>query len=336
MNRYVVGLDNGGTANKFTVMDQHGAYLVDELIELPSRVSEGPGAALAALQEAFDAALATAGIERDDVIGVGFDSPGPASAEGVLSSRGSTNFSAKEWWGFDYRTALERLLQLPVVYSNDTNAAALYAHHHHFGPVAGQRSSVSAIVGTGLGGGVIQDGTTIKGAAGMAGELGHVHIPTAGLLEDGQPMPRCNCGFEGDAESFASLTGIRNNLVPYWLARYPDHPLHDLDIAEAAKQVRNYGEQDDEMALAIFEQQASAIGRLFTIMANAFDPDVYFIGGGVLEAADHFREWYLGRVREHTHLREEQADVADVLEVTDLDMAGSRGAAVAALSVLGH
>ena len=90
------------------------------------------------------------------------------------------------------------------------------------------------------------------------------------------------------------------------------------------------------MALAIFEQQAAAIGRLFTIMANAVDPDVYFIGGGVLEAADHFRDWYLGRVREHTHLRQEQADVADVLEVTDLDMAGSRGAAVAALSVLGH
>ena len=335
-DRYIVGLDNGGTANKFTVMDTLGTYLVDELIELPSRVDEGPGAALAALQEAFDAALSTAAVDRSEVIGVGFDSPGPASADGVLSSRGATNFSAREWWGFDYRTALERLLQLPVVYSNDTNAAALYAHHRHFGPVAGQRSSVAAIVGTGLGGGVIHDGETVKGAAGMAGELGHVHIPTAGLLEDDQPIPRCNCGFEGDAESFASLTGIRQNLLPYWLGRYPDHPLHQLDVADAAKRVRTYGEEGDEMALAIFEQQAAAIGRLFTIMANVTDPDVYFIGGGVLEAADHFRDWFLQRVRDHTQLRQEQTDVVDILEVTDLDMAGCRGAAVAALSVLGH
>ena len=336
MNEYIVGLDNGGTPHKFTVMDRDGHYLIDDLIELPSRVTDGPGAALAALQDAFEAALTTAGIERSQVLGVGFDSPGPASADGVLSSKGATNFAHRDWWGFDYRTALERLLQLPVVYSNDTNAAALYAHHRHFGPVAGERSSVAAIVGTGLGGGVIHGGHTVKGAAGMAGELGHVHIPTDGMLADGQPLPSCNCGFHGDAESFASLTGITKNLLPFWLTRYPDHELHGVETSEGAKRVRGLGERGDEMALQIFEQQAMAIGRLFTIIANVTDPDVYFIGGGVLEAEPHFRTWFLDRVREHTSLRAEQAEVARVLEVTDLDMAGCRGAAVAALSTLGH
>ena len=333
---YIVGLDNGGTANKFTVMDRAGNYLIDDLIELPSRVTEGPGAALGALKEAFEAALTTAGVARDQVIGVGFDSPGPASAVGVLSSKGATNFAHRDWWGFDFRTALEKLLHLPVVYSNDTNAAALYAHHRHFGAVAGDRSSVAAIVGTGLGGGVIHEGHMIKGAAGMAGELGHVQVPTDGLLRDGQPVPVCNCGFAGDAESFASLTGIRKNLLPYWLTQYPDHELHHLDIADAAKAVRGFGERGDELALAIFEQQAMAIGRLFTIVSNVVDPDVYFIGGGVLEAEEHFRDWFLDRVRAHTLLRDEQRDVAEVREVTDLDMAGCRGAAVAALSALGH
>ena len=56
-----------------------------------------------------------------------------------------------------------------MVYNNDGNAAALYAHHSFFGAVAGSRSSVSAIVGTGLGGGVIEAGRIVKGAAGMAG-----------------------------------------------------------------------------------------------------------------------------------------------------------------------
>jgi predicted NBD/HSP70 family sugar kinase len=334
--RYVVGLDNGGTANKFTVMDTSGQYLIDALVELPSLVRQGPGAALGALKEAFDAATAMAGIERDAVLGVGLDSPGPATAEGVISSRGGTNFGHPDWGGFDFRTSLERILQLPVVYTNDANAAALYAHHRHFGAVAGERSSVSAIVGTGLGGGVIEGGRVVGGAAGMAGELGHVHIPMDGLLDDDQPTPRCNCGFSGDAESVASLTGICNNLLPYWLTRYPDHPLVGVDPVDAGKQVRGYGERGDEMALKIFEQQAMAIGRLFTIAANFTDPHVYFVGGGVVEAGEQFRSWFLDRVRAHTLLRDEQRGVAEIREVTDLDMAGCRGAAVAALSALGH
>ena len=76
------------------------------------------------------------------------------------------------------------------------------------GPRRPSRSSVSAIVGTGLGGGVIEAGRVVKGAAGMAGELGHVHIPMHGLLARGPAAARCNCGFAGDAESVASLTGI--------------------------------------------------------------------------------------------------------------------------------
>ena len=333
---YVVGLDNGGTANKFTVMSRSGEFLVDELIELPSRVTEGPAAAIEALTATFDAALTHAGIDRADVIGVGFDTPGPATADGVISSRGGTNFAHQDWRAFDFRTALESALGLPVVYSNDGNAAALYAHHEHFGAVAGERSSISAIVGTGLGGGVIESGRIVKGAAGMAGELGHVHIPMPGLLADDQPVPCCDCGFEGDAESVASLTGIRNNLLPYWLTRYPDHELHGIDLLDAAKRVRGLGERGDELALRIFEQQAMALGRLFTIAANFTDPDAYFIGGGVIEAEPHFRDWFLARVQEHTWLRDEQRRVAEFALVRDLDMAGCRGSAVAALSALGH
>ncbi len=333
---YLVGLDNGGTANKFTVMDRDGHFLIDRLVELPSRVTEGPSPAIGALREAFEAAIDLAGIDRGEVFGVGFDTPGPATADGVISSRGGTNFAHDGWKGYDFRTALEDELGLPVVYSNDANAAALYAHHEHFGAIGAERSSVSAIVGTGLGGGVIESGRIVKGAAGMAGELGHVHVPMDGLLEEGQPRPRCNCGFVGDAESVASLTGIRNNLLPYWLTRYPDHELAGADPLDAAKQVRGFGERGDEMARRIFEQQAMALGRLFTIAANFTDPDVYLLGGGVIEAEPSFRDWFLGRVEHHTSLREEQRKVASFALVTDLDMAGARGSAIAALAVLGH
>ena len=327
----VVGLDSGGNCINATVLDATGAFLIDRLVETPSRVREGPEVAVEALAEAFSAILELSLTPLSAVRAIGLDTPGPASASGVVSSRGSTNFSELSWHGFDIRGALEARLGLPVIYHNDANAAALYAHHRHFGPAAGGMSSVAAIVGTGLGGGVVERGRVIKGSAGMAGEFGHIRLPLQGVLEPGQPMPRCNCGLEGDAESLVSLTGIENNLLPYWFTRFPDHLLTGEPIGRAAKLLREFGEQEDPLALAVFGQQARALGELFTIAANFSDPEVYFLGGGVVEAAPSFRQWFLDRVREHTQLRVEQAAVATFALVPDLDMAGARGVAVAAL-----
>jgi len=331
----VVGLDNGGTSNNATVLDASGRFLVDRLVEVPSRVREGPDIAVEALVQAMDRVLEQTGAPRASVLGVGLDTPGPASADGVISSKGSTNFSHPGWYGFDFRSALEARLGLPVVYNNDGNAAALYAHHVRFGPGAAQRSSISAIVGTGLGGGVIHAGQIVRGAAGMAGELGHVHIPMHGLLAEGQPLPECNCGFAGDVESVASLTGIERNLLPYWLTRFEGHELSKVfPVRDAAKLVRAFGEKGDELALKIFEQQAMALGRLFTIAANFTDPDAYFLGGGVVEAEPQFREWFLTKVRDHTALRAEQERLVTFALVPDLDMAGARGAAIGAREAL--
>ena len=328
--RLTVGLDNGGTSNNATVMDVTGRFLVDGLLESPSRVTEGPAVAIEALADAVDAVLQRTGLDRSSVDAIGLASPGPASATGVISSRGSTNFVDPGWRSFDYRGALERRLGIPVTYINDGNAAALYAHKTFFGPQADRTSSVSAIVGTGLGGGVVESGRVVVGATGMAAELGHVRLQLDGLLEPGQPIPRCNCGASGDVESFASLTGIEVNLLPYWLGRYPDHPLALEPLPAAAKRVRGYGERGDEMAMHLFEQQAMAIGRLFSVGANVLDADAFFVGGGVIEASAAFRDWFVARVAHHAEFRDEQRAVVQVAVVPDGDMAGARGAAMAA------
>jgi glucokinase len=332
----VVGLDNGGTAINATVLDTGGRFLVDQLVEVPSRVAEGPGVAIEALAESFTRVLGLTGTSPRAVRAVGLDTPGPASADGVISLRGAVNFVDPAWRGFDVRGALETRLGLPVIYNNDANAASLYAHHVHFGPVAAQRSSVSLIVGTGLGGGVIERGMVVRGAAGMAGEFGHIRIPLDGLLAEGQPVPRCNCGQPGDGESVASLTGIEKNLLPYWLTRFPGHELHAAGPPrQAAALVRGYASAGDPMALEIFRQQAIALGRLFTVAANFTDPDAYFLGGGVVEAVPSFRDWFLTTVREHTDLRAEQLPRVTFALVPELDMAGARGAAIAAAGSLG-
>jgi glucokinase len=330
----VVGLDVGGTSVNATVLDAgSGRFLLTSMCETPSRVLEGPPVAMAALRESYAGVLSAAGIDEQRVCSVGLGTPGPASAAGVLSSQGSTNFSGSAWFGYDIRLAAEQALGKPVVYSNDGNAAALYAHAVYFGPAAAGKSSVSVVVGTGLGGGIITGGRIVAGASGMAGELGHVYIPLDGVLEPGQTIPVCNCGFIADAESVASLTGIRHNLLPWWLSRYPSHPLAAMDPSDAARSLRGLAVDGDELALAILRQQATAIGRLLTICMNVIDPDVCFVGGGVLEADAAFRERYLADVRAGLSYRKQQSGVLVVTAVPDLDMAGARGAALAAQAV---
>ncbi len=327
----VAGLDVGGTTINATLLDSTGRFLVAEMAESPSLVREGPEKAIEALARSLDDVLELTGTPRQAVLAVGLDTPGPVTADGVISSKGATNFANAEWRGFDVRIALEGRLGIPVVFNNDANAAALYAHHEHFGRgLATRRSSVSVIVGTGLGGGVVEGGQVIRGAAGMAGELGHIWLPMEGLLAPGQPMPVCNCGLPGDAESIASLTAIEKSLLPYWLTQYPGHELSGQPASVAARLVRAYGEAGDQLALSIFEQQAMAIGRLLTIAANFTDPHVYLLGGGVVEAAPAFRDWFIDRVRAHTVLRDEQERVSSIALVPDLDMAGARGSAIAA------
>ena len=185
---------------------------------------------------------------------------------------------------------------------------------------------------------MIESGEVVRGgSAGMAGELGHVHIPIDGLLGPGQPVPRCNCGFVGDLESVASLSGIENNLLPYWLTQYPDHPLalRPARSATAAKQVRGYGERGDELALKIFGQQAMAIGRMFTIAANFTDPDAYFVGGGVIESRTTLPGLVLAKVRA-TRCCARNRPASEFALVADLDMAGARGSAIAALHAIRH
>ncbi len=149
----VVGLDNGGNKNNATVVDPSGRFLVDAMVETPSRVTEGPEIAVEALAQAFAGILTRTGVARERVRAVGLDTPGPASANGVISSRGSTNFAHEGWRGFDFRGALEARLGLPVTYNNDGNAAALYAHYACFGPrrAAARRSPPSWGPGSGAG-----------------------------------------------------------------------------------------------------------------------------------------------------------------------------------------
>jgi predicted NBD/HSP70 family sugar kinase len=272
----------------------------------------------------------------DDVVMVGLDTPGPASAIGVLSAKGSTNFVHPAWAGLDLPASLSAVLRRPVTYLNDGNAGALWGHWSIFEEPE-KATSISAIIGTGLGGGVIVDGHVVKGRAGFGGELGHVLIPYQSIHGIEGLTPVCNCGRTGDLESLCSLTAIAKALLPWFLHKNPTHELAVAgDIREAAKRVRGMAASGDAMCRDIFRVQAHALGLFFDQMVNTFDPDALIVGGGAIEVSADFRRWFLAEIAASMPIqRQEQADIP-IRIMPNGDTASARGAAIQALRVARH
>ena len=327
----VAGIDLGGTAVNYTLVTEEEKFLIERLCEYPALSKQGPDICLKQIEDGLQIAAGQAGVPLSAIVAVGLDTPGPASSSGVLSAKGSTNFVHPDWAGYDIRLNLENRLGKPVTYLNDGNAGALWGHFTLFGG-ASRDTSLSAIIGTGLGGGVIVEGNVVKGRKGFGGELGHVLIPYQSIKAIQGLRPECNCGRTGCLESVCSLTAIERSFLPYFLARYPGHDLGGLgDLHKAAKLVRGLAEKGDPMCVDIFRVQAHALGLFFDEMVNTFDPDALIVGGGALETGEEFQRWFTREIRAGMPpQRAEQADIP-IYVMPNGDTAGARGAAIEAL-----
>jgi glucokinase len=328
----VAGVDLGGTAINYTLLDQHEKFFIEGLCEHPALAKQGPEQCLQQIADGLQIAAAKAGIPLNEVVAVGLDTPGPASAAGQLSARGSTNFVHQKWAGFDIRAGLAEKLGIPVCYLNDANAAALWGHYAIFGSTS-RETSISIVIGTGNGGGIILDGNVVKGKNGFGGELGHVLIPYQSIAGSEGIKAECNCGRIGDLESLCSLTAIEKNILPYLLPRYPGHELANLDLHQAAKLVRGLADQGDPLCVEVFRVQAHALGLFFDEMVNTFDPDAFIVGGGALETSKKFQRWFIEQVRVAMPAQREEQAAIPIHVMPNGDTAGARGAAIEALKL---
>jgi glucokinase len=328
----VAGIDLGGTAVNYTLLNEQEKFLIEVLCEHPALAKQGPDVCLQQIADGLKIATEKAGIAVEDVVAVGLDTPGPASAAGRLSARGSTNFVHANWAGFDIREGLAHRLRKPVSYLNDANAAALWGHYAIFGSQS-QETSISIVIGTGNGGGIILDGNVVKGKNGFGGELGHVLIPYQSIAGTSGIKPECNCGRTGDLESLCSLSAIERNILPYFLPHYPGHELAKMDLHQAAKLVRGLADQGDALCKEVFRVQAHSLGLFFDEMVNTFDPDAFIVGGGALETSVEFQRWFVDEIRKAMpNQREEQAGIP-IFVMPNGDTAGARGAAIEALNL---
>jgi glucokinase len=178
------------------------------------------------------------------------------------------------------RDLMRERLGTPVFIDNDANLAALA--EHRFGAARGTTDALLLTIGTGIGGGVIVGGELYRGATGAAGELGHVVVDENG--------PRCqgNCPNHGCVEAMASGTAIaREGLAAAEQA--PDSALGKLRAAGETidgRAVTDAAVAGDEIARGVVAAAGHHLGVALASLANAFEPSVIVIGGGVSAVGD--------------------------------------------------
>jgi glucokinase len=268
---HVLGVDVGGT--KVAVGAVRGAE-VGESVERPTDVS-----GTEALLDGIEAAVAEVVESTGRPMGVGVGVPSQIEyATGTVES--SVNIPLT---GVPLREELGRRLGVPVFVDNDANCAALAESRLvEDGPAD---NLVMLTLGTGVGGGVVIDGMTFRGAHGLGAELGHFSINP-----EGPPCPG-NCPNLGCLEAYCSGQALERDATE--LAKdKPGSRLHEsLELGKVSGPACVAAAiEGDPDAKIVLERFARMLGLGIAGYVNVFEPDYFVIGGGLSRAADLFLE----------------------------------------------
>ena len=309
-----VGVDVGGTTCTIALGNQE-ATLLSVSRQFPTRSKEGPEATIADILTQIVGELERLGHVPSEVDSISLATPGPATADGILLQ--SPNLDPKKWNRFPVRQALQDAFDdlssgVPVSYIGDGQAAALGEYAVRTGKIdlpqrfrdadgataekdPSLRSMFMVAVGTGLGGGEVRDGLTVRGCKGRAGHAGHLMLPAQAFRYEHDRRLKVGNAY-CTAESAISLTALTHQLgYRLTLDRWRDHPLNRQQVSdkEKAKQLRELAAEGDPLAQELLDDQASAMGIALLMINYIGDYDLLVIGGGVCDITSQLRERYL-------------------------------------------
>ena len=249
-----LGVDLGGTKIEILALDATGAERFRRRIPTPRGDYGATLAAIAGLVAEAENATGVAG-------SVGIGTPGCISrATGLLRGANSVCLN-----GQPIKRDLETLLRRAVRITNDANCFAL----SEASDGAGRGASVvfGAILGTGVGAGIVVRGEVLDGPNGIAGEWGHNPLPWP--RDDERPGHRCFCGRDGCIETFLAGSGLERD------------PLRATGEALTAHEIATRAARGDAACGATLVRYEERLARALAHVINMLDPDVIVLGGGL-------------------------------------------------------
>ncbi|WP_414684247.1 ROK family transcriptional regulator [Microbacterium sp.] len=300
--RVVLAADIGASHATVAVADLAGTILAER--SEPMSVTLGPEPVLTWMLDTAATLLEQTGRDRNELVAIGIGVPGP-----VEHSTGQpVNPPIMPGWDrFDVPGWVRQHLEVPVLVDNDVNIMAL-----------GERATawpttedlVFVKVATGIGAGVISGGMLLRGAQGVAGDIGHVHIAR------GAGVP-CHCGNTGCLEALASGPAIARALRD-----------RGVDAANGDDVVTLVKSGNVEAIQAV-RQAGRDIGEVLTACVSLLNPSVIALGGSMARVGEHL----IAGVREVVYTRSMPLATGHlaIVQSTAAEKAGVIGASMLAL-----
>lgn len=249
-----IGIDLGGTKIEVALLDETGTMRFRHRIATPRDDYAATVSAIAGLVEVADS-------QAGGGASVGIGIPGTISpATGLVRNANSTWLN-----GCPLDRDIETALGRPIRMANDANCFVLSEAID--GAAIGAHAVFGAILGTGVGGGLVIGGQALTGANAIAGEWGHNPLPWPEPAE--LPGPVCWCGLQGCMETWLSGPALARMHI-----ERTGQSLTALDIASRAT-------DGDVAAVESMTQFEARLARALAHMINIFDPDVVVLGGGL-------------------------------------------------------
>lgn len=274
MNKYIVGVDLGGTNIKSAIVSEEKKIIVKTSVPTPTQ--EGPVAIMDAMANVVYDLMNKEGITTQDILGVGIGAPGPMNWQtGVVYS--PPNLPG--WHNVPLADEMQKRLNVPCYIENDANAACF--GEYWLG--AGQGCDCIAVLtlGTGVGGGIVVFKKLLRGIDGTAGELGHLKVQREGRL--------CGCGSKGCLEAYASVTGMvrtAQEAIEKGKKTILTEMCNNNIQSITGKMIFQAVEKGDELAKEVFHETAVWLGLGIASIVNMLNPERVILCGGMIAAGD--------------------------------------------------
>ncbi len=273
--KYSIGVDMGGTNTDMGLVTESGNII--QRRNIPTNAYTELEPYVRDMMREMEAMMKEQQMRDGEAVcleGIGIGAPNGNFYTGCVDN--APNLTIKGV--LDFGKEIHKYLPVPVVLSNDANAAAY--GEYVYGGAKGMKHFIMFTLGTGVGSGIVVDGKLVHGSTGGAGELGH-NI----LIPHGR---KCSCGREGCLETYTSARGIVQTYLELrrenpdqerMLKEVPDNEVTSKLIGEAAH-------QGDPVALKTWEKVADWLGLAMANSVTFSAPEAIFLMGGPAQVGE--------------------------------------------------